>query len=144
MNNLELIIVYFDSVAKHLESANSMFSFLWWIVGFYWVTADGQSLTSNSPQLYWFVPNSNKLSFKVVSVQVFVSISMSFLLLLTYVSFCRLCITFLAIDVVVIMICVVVACLVGIAVCCCLPCIIAILYVVTDQVVNYGESFTVC
>ncbi|KVH91158.1 hypothetical protein Ccrd_006828, partial [Cynara cardunculus var. scolymus] len=24
------------SVAKHLESANTMFSFIWWIVGFYW------------------------------------------------------------------------------------------------------------
>ncbi|KAJ7962325.1 E3 ubiquitin-protein ligase family [Quillaja saponaria] len=44
-----------------------------------------------------------------------------------------LCITFLAFDVVIVMICVAVACLIGIAVCCCLPCILAILYVVTDQ-----------
>ncbi|KAL4621815.1 hypothetical protein ACB092_06G255400 [Castanea dentata] len=85
------------SVVKHLESANTMFSFIWWIVGFYWVTAGGQSLTRDSPQLYW------------------------------------LCITFLAFDVVFVLICVAVACLVGIAVCCCLPCIITILYVVTDQ-----------
>ena len=48
--------------------------------------------------------------------------------------FCRLCITFLAFDVVFVVICIAVACLVGIAVCCCLPCIITILYVVTDQV----------
>ncbi|KAH7522621.1 E3 ubiquitin-protein ligase At1g63170 isoform X2 [Ziziphus jujuba] len=87
-----------SSVAKHLESANSMFSFIWWVVGFYWVTADGQNLTSDSPQLYW------------------------------------LSITFLAIDVVVVLLCIIAACVVGIAVCCCLPCIIAILYVITDQV----------
>lgn len=85
------------SVAKHLESANTMFSFIWWIVGFYWVSAGGQNLISGSPQLYW------------------------------------LCITFLAFDVFFVVICVAVACVVGIAVCCCLPCIIAILYAVADQ-----------
>ncbi|XP_024996310.1 E3 ubiquitin-protein ligase At1g63170-like [Cynara cardunculus var. scolymus] len=85
------------SVAKHLESANTMFSFIWWIVGFYWVSAGGQNLISESPQLYW------------------------------------LCITFLAFDVFFVVICVAVACVVGIAVCCCLPCIIAILYAVADQ-----------
>ncbi|KAG9155046.1 hypothetical protein Leryth_025095 [Lithospermum erythrorhizon] len=69
-------------VAKHLESANTMFSFIWWIIGFYWVSAGG------------FV-----LHFFVV-------------------------------------ICVAVACVIGIAVCCCLPCIIAILYAVADQVVK--------
>ncbi|XP_071717733.1 E3 ubiquitin-protein ligase At1g63170-like [Rutidosis leptorrhynchoides] len=85
------------SVAKHLESANTMFSFVWWIVGFYWVSSGGPHLTQNAPQLYW------------------------------------LCITFLAFDVFFVVICVAVACVVGIAVCCCLPCIIAILYAVADQ-----------
>ncbi|KAL8208045.1 hypothetical protein R6Q57_007457 [Mikania cordata] len=85
------------SVAKHLESANTMFSFIWWIVGFYWVSSGGQYLTQKAPQLYW------------------------------------LCITFLAFDVFFVVICVAVACVVGIAVCCCLPCIIAILYAVADQ-----------
>ncbi|XP_076951965.1 E3 ubiquitin-protein ligase At1g63170-like [Bidens hawaiensis] len=85
------------SVAKHLESANTMFSFIWWIVGFYWVSSGGQYLTQSAPQLYW------------------------------------LCITFLAFDVFFVVICVAVACVVGIAVCCCLPCIIAILYAVADQ-----------
>ncbi|KAK1408846.1 hypothetical protein QVD17_40940 [Tagetes erecta] len=85
------------SVAKHLESANTMFSFIWWIVGFYWVSSGGQYLTEDAPQLYW------------------------------------LCITFLAFDVFFVVICVAVACVVGIAVCCCLPCIIAILYAVADQ-----------
>ncbi|XP_019189495.1 PREDICTED: E3 ubiquitin-protein ligase At1g63170-like [Ipomoea nil] len=85
------------SVAKHLESANTMFSFIWWIVGFYWVSAGGERLPHDSPQLYW------------------------------------LCITFLAFDVFFVVICVAVACVIGIAVCCCLPCIIAILYAVADQ-----------
>ncbi|GMP61635.1 hypothetical protein CsSME_00024021 [Camellia sinensis var. sinensis] len=30
------------SVAKQLESANTMFSFIWWIIGFYWVSAGGE------------------------------------------------------------------------------------------------------
>ncbi|XP_076948772.1 E3 ubiquitin-protein ligase At1g63170-like [Bidens hawaiensis] len=85
------------SAAKHLETINTMFSFIWWIVGFYWVSSGGQQLTHNAPQLYW------------------------------------LCITFLAFDVFFVVICVAVACVVGIAVCCFLPCIIAILYAVADQ-----------
>lgn len=85
------------SVAKHLESANTMFSFIWWIIGFYWVSAGGQTLTVDAPQLYW------------------------------------LCIVFLAFDVFFVVFCVALACVVGIAVCCCLPCIIAILYAVADQ-----------
>lgn len=85
------------SVAKHLESANTMFSFVWWIIGFYWVSAGGQALAHDSPQLYW------------------------------------LCIIFLAFDVFFVVFCVALACVIGIAVCCCLPCIIAILYAVADQ-----------
>ncbi|XP_057449953.1 E3 ubiquitin-protein ligase At1g12760-like [Lotus japonicus] len=85
------------SVAKHLESANTMFSFIWWIIGFYWVSAGGQDLAQDSPQLYW------------------------------------LCIIFLGFDVVFVVFCVALACIIGIAVCCCLPCIIAILYAVADQ-----------
>jgi uncharacterized membrane protein len=85
------------SFAKHLESANTMFSFIWWIIGFYWVSAGGQTLSTQAPQLYW------------------------------------LCIVFLAFDVFFVVFCVALACLVGIAVCCCLPCIIAILYAVREQ-----------
>ncbi|XP_074273053.1 E3 ubiquitin-protein ligase At1g63170-like [Silene latifolia] len=85
------------SLAKHLESANTMFSFIWWIIGFYWVSSGGQMLSDDAPKLYW------------------------------------LTITFLAFDVFFVVICVVVACIIGIAVCCCLPCIIAILYAVADQ-----------
>ncbi|KAJ8450188.1 hypothetical protein Cgig2_033382 [Carnegiea gigantea] len=86
-----------NGVAKHLESANTMFSFIWWIIGFYWVSSGGQTLADDAPKLYW------------------------------------LTITFLAFDVFFVVICVAVACIIGIAVCCCLPCIIAILYAVADQ-----------
>lgn len=85
------------SIAKRLESANTMFSFIWWIVGFYWISAGGQVLTKDAPQLYW------------------------------------LCVVFLAFDVFFVVFCVALACVIGIAVCCCLPCIIAILYAVADQ-----------
>ena len=47
---------------------------------------------------------------------------------------CRLSIVFLAFDVFFVVFCVALACVIGIAVCCCLPCIIAILYAVADQV----------
>jgi hypothetical protein len=46
---------------------------------------------------------------------------------------CRLCVVFLAFDVFFVVFCVALACVIGIAVCCCLPCIIAILYAVADQ-----------
>lgn len=85
------------SVAKHVESANTMFTFIWWIIGFYWVSSGGSTLAEDAPDLYW------------------------------------ICIAFLALDVFFVVICVVMACLVGIAVCFCLPCIIALLYAVADQ-----------
>ncbi|KAF3582049.1 hypothetical protein DY000_02028812 [Brassica cretica] len=44
-----------------------------------------------------------------------------------------LCVAFLAFDVIFVVLCVAVACLVGIAVCCCLPCIIAVLYALADR-----------
>ncbi|KAL9262823.1 Cell division protein FtsY homolog, chloroplastic-like protein [Drosera capensis] len=86
-----------DSLAKQLESANTMFAVIWWIVGFYWVSSGGQTIEEQAPKLYW------------------------------------LCISFLALDVFFVVICVAVACLVGVAVCCCLPCIIAVLYAIADQ-----------
>eukprot|EP00249_Psilotum_nudum_P036938 c9089_g2_i1 orf=1-858(-) len=82
------------SLAKRLESVNTMFSFVWWIVGFYWIASGGQALTSESPLLYW------------------------------------LSVVFLAFDVFFVVFCIALACIIGIAVCCCLPCIIAILYAV--------------
>uniref|UniRef100_A0A2P2JZ97 RING-type E3 ubiquitin transferase n=1 Tax=Rhizophora mucronata TaxID=61149 RepID=A0A2P2JZ97_RHIMU len=86
-----------SSVAKRCESVNTMASFLWWIVGFYWVVSGGDSLSQNAPRLYW------------------------------------LAVVFLAFDVFFAIFCVILACLIGIALCCCLPCIIAILYAVSGQ-----------
>eukprot|EP00262_Sarcandra_glabra_P000571 TRINITY_DN10684_c0_g2_i1.p1 TRINITY_DN10684_c0_g2~~TRINITY_DN10684_c0_g2_i1.p1 ORF type:complete len:349 (+),score=18.72 TRINITY_DN10684_c0_g2_i1:113-1159(+) len=86
-----------SSVAKRCESINTMASFVWWIVGFYWVVSGGESLLQNAPQLYW------------------------------------LAVVFLAFDVFFAIFCVVLACVIGIALCCCLPCIIAILYAVAGQ-----------
>ncbi|KAE9450885.1 hypothetical protein C3L33_17218, partial [Rhododendron williamsianum] len=85
------------SFTKQCESANTMASFLWWIVGFYWVVSGGDMLLQSAPRLYW------------------------------------LAVIFLAFDVFFAIFCVVLACLIGIALCCCLPCIIAILYAVAGQ-----------
>lgn len=86
-----------SSITKKLESINTMASFLWWIVGFYWVVSGGEFLLQSAPRLYW------------------------------------LAVVFLAFDVFFAIFCVVLACLIGIALCCCLPCIIAILYAVAGQ-----------
>ncbi|KAJ0094510.1 hypothetical protein Patl1_15549 [Pistacia atlantica] len=86
-----------SSVTKRCESINTMASFLWWIVGFYWVVSGGDVLLQDAPRLYW------------------------------------LAVVFLAFDVFFAIFCVVLACLIGIALCCCLPCIIAILYAVAGQ-----------
>ncbi|GAB2296933.1 hypothetical protein Dimus_031035 [Dionaea muscipula] len=82
---------------KRCESVNTMASFLWWIVGFYWVVSGGEMLLQGAPFLYW------------------------------------LTVVFLAFDVFFAIFCVLLACLIGIALCCCLPCIIAILYTVAGQ-----------
>ncbi|XP_027098336.2 E3 ubiquitin protein ligase RIE1 [Coffea arabica] len=82
---------------KRCESVNTMASFLWWIIGFYWVVSGGEVLMQGAPRLYW------------------------------------LAVVFLAFDVFFAIFCVVLACLIGLALCCCLPCIIAILYAVAGQ-----------
>ncbi|KAK6921599.1 Zinc finger, RING-type [Dillenia turbinata] len=84
-----------SSAIKRCESINTMASFLWWIVGFYWVVSGGEYLLLHAPRL--------------------------------------LTVVFLAFDVFFAIFCVVLACLIGIALCCCLPCIIAILYAVAGQ-----------
>lgn len=86
-----------SNVTKRCESVNTMASFLWWIVGFYWVVSGGDILLNRAPRLYW------------------------------------LAVVFLAFDVFFAIFCVVLACLIGIALCCCLPCIIAVLYAFAGQ-----------
>ncbi|XP_006649025.2 E3 ubiquitin protein ligase RIE1-like [Oryza brachyantha] len=86
-----------SSFAKRCESVNTMVSFLWWIIGFYWVVSGGDVLEHDAPRLYW------------------------------------LSVVFLAFDVFFAVFCVAMACFIGIALCCCLPCVIAILYVLAGQ-----------
>ncbi|CAK9173064.1 unnamed protein product [Ilex paraguariensis] len=86
-----------STVANRLEFSNTVFSFIWWLLGFYWVSAAGPALAQYSPHLYW------------------------------------LCLILLAFDVAFIFFCVALACVIGMAVCCCLPCIIAILYAMGGQ-----------
>jgi len=125
---LIIIIFWYGSVAKHLESANTMFSFIWWIIGFYWVSSAGEALADAAPKLYWYFSRHNFL-------QLWSHLAVVYILqALMQRCFHRLTITFLAFDVFFVVICVTVACIIGIAVCCCLPCIIALLYAVADQV----------
>uniref|UniRef100_A0A804U8W6 RING-type E3 ubiquitin transferase n=1 Tax=Zea mays TaxID=4577 RepID=A0A804U8W6_MAIZE len=49
---LHMVCVAID-IAKHLESANTMFSFLWWLIGLYWVSVGGEVLTRDALHLYW-------------------------------------------------------------------------------------------
>ncbi|KAM3289805.1 E3 ubiquitin-protein ligase [Capsicum chacoense] len=86
-----------SNLTKYMDSANSMLSFFWWIIGFYWVCTGGQRMVEESPQLYW------------------------------------LCIVFLAFDVFFVVFLLVMACVIGIGLCCCLPCIIAVMYAVSDK-----------
>lgn len=86
-----------SALMRYIESANTMFSFVWWIIGFYWIFIGGRALQQDSPTLYW------------------------------------LCIAFLVLDLFFVMFCVALASVIAAAVCCCLPCIIAILYVLADR-----------
>lgn len=86
-----------STVAKYLESINTMFSFVWWIIGFYWVSVGGQPMAQESPLLYWAS------------------------------------IIFLAFDVFFVVFCIILACVIGLGICCCLPCILAVFYAVADQ-----------
>jgi hypothetical protein len=114
-----------------------MFSFVWWIIGFYWITARGQAFPTEAPHLYWYAslqpicfllwPYCGKFIFHIPLLLLTVNVPLSK---------CRLCVVFLAFDVFFVVFCVALACVIGIAVCCCLPCIIAILYAVADQVLS--------
>lgn len=124
-------MLYSCSVPKRVESASTMVSVIWWVIGFYWVTAAGrQDLEENSPQLYWFV----RTNFALVCPLYIYFIFLGMFIGLAVGFFRRLCVTFLAFDALFVIICAAAACLIGIAVCCCLPCIIGILYAMTDPV----------
>ncbi|KAJ4764053.1 hypothetical protein LUZ62_074428 [Rhynchospora pubera] len=85
------------SFVKKCESVNTMVSFFWWVVGFYWIVSGGDQLMQSAPRLYWVT------------------------------------VIFLAFDVFFAIFCVALACFIGIALCCCLPCVIALLYAFAGQ-----------
>ncbi|KAJ8427548.1 hypothetical protein Cgig2_003111 [Carnegiea gigantea] len=109
-----------SSVIRQLESANTMFSFVWWMIGFYWLCVGGHASQQESPTLYWFALIQILTSYDLICY--------GYAILL-----CRLCIVFLVLDLFFVMFCVALASVIAAAVCCCLPCIIAILYVLTDR-----------
>lgn len=82
------------SIVKKLESANTIASSFWWVVGFYWIVAGGPSLLQDSPSLYW------------------------------------LTVVFLALDVFFMIFWIGVACVICLALFCCIP-IVAIAYAMT-------------
>ncbi|CAI5972061.1 unnamed protein product [Closterium sp. NIES-65] len=91
-------------LARRVESANTMFSFAWWLVGFTWILSTIDDSFKDAPILSWATT------------------------------------AFLAFDVFFVVFCVAVACVVGMAVCCCLPCIIALIYAVADQASAEGAT----
>ncbi|CAI5511163.1 unnamed protein product [Closterium sp. Naga37s-1] len=95
--SLLLTLSPYCSLARRVESANTMFSFAWWLVGFTWILSTIDDSFKDAPILSWATT------------------------------------AFLAFDVFFVVFCVAVACVVGMAVCCCLPCIIALIYAVADQ-----------
>jgi len=54
-----------------------MFSFVWWIIGFYWVSAGGQELAQDSPQLYWFVLSVSLIPIVHISIIIYSSFGKS-------------------------------------------------------------------
>ncbi|MQL96256.1 hypothetical protein Taro_028933 [Colocasia esculenta] len=132
-------------VMKKLESANAVISFFWWMLGFYWIVVGGPALLQDAPRLYCMSEHSGtncmitlhqhqqqdgllqpqyyngNRSLLSVNIYCFLQIN------------CRLTVVFLAFDVFFAVFCILLACIIGVALCCCLPCIIAILYAVTGQ-----------
>ncbi|MFS8032958.1 putative transcription factor C2H2 family [Helianthus anomalus] len=43
----------FFSYAKKCENIKSMVSFVWWLIGLYWMVCDGEILLYRAPRLYW-------------------------------------------------------------------------------------------
>ncbi|CAI5996208.1 unnamed protein product, partial [Closterium sp. NIES-64] len=72
-----------NALARRVESANTMFSFAWWLVGFTWILSTIDDSFKDAPILSWATT------------------------------------AFLAFDVFFVVFCVAVACVVGMAVCCC-------------------------
>jgi hypothetical protein len=48
-------LAYSCSHANRCETINTLISFLWWIIGFYWLVSGGEVLEYGAPRLYWYV-----------------------------------------------------------------------------------------
>ena len=58
---------------------NTIVSFVWWIVGFYWLVSGGEILLENASHLYWYGFNLLNVSFlKSENSLVFVRCHVSF------------------------------------------------------------------
>ncbi|GAB4843994.1 hypothetical protein Ancab_013958 [Ancistrocladus abbreviatus] len=84
----------YSSLIKKLESANTMASSIWWVIGFYWIVSGGPALLQDSPRLYW------------------------------------LAVVFLALDIFFMIFCIGMACVIFLALFCCIP-FLAIAYAMT-------------
>ncbi|MQM03657.1 hypothetical protein Taro_036441 [Colocasia esculenta] len=143
-------------MAKHCESLNTVVSFIWWIVGFYWVVTGGDNLCQNAPTLYCDLlrrrcdADGSGSSSSGESSSGPQAAAEPYLVASSWARRGRdwgdggrlakggrggggLAVIFLAFDVFFAIFCVALACVIGIALCCCLPCIIAILYAVAGQ-----------
>lgn len=59
------VLTYFKTDLRYLayshrrtsrcETMNTLVSFLWWIIGFYWLVSGGEVLEYGAPRLYWYV-----------------------------------------------------------------------------------------
>jgi hypothetical protein len=45
---------YSHSYTGRCETMNTLISFLWWIIGFYWIFSGGEVLEHGAPRLYWY------------------------------------------------------------------------------------------
>uniref|UniRef100_A0A804QKY2 Uncharacterized protein n=1 Tax=Zea mays TaxID=4577 RepID=A0A804QKY2_MAIZE len=43
-----------SSYTGRCETMNTLISFLWWIIGFYWIFSGGEVLKHGAPRLYWY------------------------------------------------------------------------------------------
>jgi len=46
--------LFFVILLSRCETMNTLISFLWWIIGFYWLVSGGVVLEYGAPRLYWY------------------------------------------------------------------------------------------
>ncbi|KAJ9563745.1 hypothetical protein OSB04_008905, partial [Centaurea solstitialis] len=159
------------SDAIRWESFNTIVCYMWWVVGFFWLISDFKILLHSAPRLFWYVflhqynfyahcwmlnwrssthlaimrwylrgrlPNAYPKTFVCFQFSFF----LSFFLTLFF-NDDRLVLAFLAVDVFFAFIAFILACLLGLAVCFCFPCIIAILCIIAGRGAASEEDISV-